>query len=61
MYLSQKIVDAMENKKLFEQELKLINQLLDVVNSKEEFDYLLAEKARLLSYSTQLKGGAQKW
>jgi len=51
----------MENKKLFEQELKLTLQLLDVVNSKEEYDYLLAEKARLLSYSTQLKGGAQKW
>jgi len=51
----------MENKKLFEQELKLTLQLLDVVNSKEEYDYLLAEKARLVFCLTQLKGGARKW
>ena len=34
----------MKNKNLQQAELELINKLLGVVNSKEEFDYLLAEK-----------------
>jgi len=37
----------MKNKNLHKVQLELINQLLEAVNSKEEFDYLLAEKANL--------------
>lgn len=51
----------MENKNIQSQELKLIEQLLGLVNSKEEFDYLMAGKARLLSCQLLMKGGARKW
>lgn len=39
----------MENKNLQQMELELIDFLLGVVNSKEEWEYLKAEEARLLS------------
>ena len=48
----------MKNKLLFQQRLLLINQLLDSVNSKEEFEYLLAERELILN-NLPLKGGAQ--
>lgn len=51
----------MENKNIQSQELELIEKLLDLVNSKEEFDYLMADKARLFSYNYYYKGGARKW
>lgn len=44
-------------------ELEVINKLLDVVNSKEEFQTLLKEREEILSlFSAQqsMKGGAQK-
>jgi hypothetical protein len=50
----------MNRKKLYE-ELKLTRFLLDLVNSKEEYEYLLREEAEilyLLTSNTQyLKGG----
>jgi len=48
----------MKNKILFQQRLKLINQLLDSVNSKEEFEFLLAERDSIIN-NLSLKGGAQ--
>jgi len=39
----------MKNKNLHKVQSELIGQLLEAVNSKEEFDYLQAEKSRLLS------------
>lgn len=38
---------TMENKNLLHTELELTKKLLEVVNSKEEFDYLLGEEKRL--------------
>lgn len=51
----------MENKKINQVESELIDQLLAVVNSEEEFLNLIAEKTRLFSYLILLKGGTQKW
>jgi len=51
----------MENKNIQSQELELICQLLDVVNSKKEFVDLIAEKTRLFSCLLLMKGGARKW
>lgn len=51
----------METKKTTEQELKLVEQLLWKVGSGEEFNYLVAEKARLSSHSKVMKGGMKKW
>jgi len=51
----------MENKNMHSEELELIMQLLAVVNSKEEFDYLIAERARLLSFPILLKRRCSKW
>lgn len=54
----------MENKINIQAELELTKKLLNVVNSKEEFDYLTREVERLtslLSCLIQLKGGARKW
>ena len=51
----------MENKKINRVELELIEQLLAVVNSKEEFDYLIAEKARLSFSLLLLKRRCLKW
>jgi len=48
----------MKNKILFQQRLSLIDQLLDVVNSEEEFNYLQQLKSHLLN-NLSLKGGAQ--
>jgi len=48
----------MKNKILFQQRLSLIDQLLDVVNSEEEFNYLQQLKLELLN-NLPLKGGAQ--
>ena len=48
----------MKNKRLFQYRLKLVNQLLDSINSKEEFEHLLIEKARL-NYNLSLKGGTR--
>ena len=42
----------MKNKNLQQAQSELIEQLLGAVNSKEEFNYLQAEKARL--FSTQI-------
>jgi len=53
----------MKNKTL--SELKLIRQLKEVVNSKEEYELLCSEERKILSsfsfYFHQLKGGARKW
>jgi len=51
----------MENKNNIQAELKLTCQLLDLVNSKEEFDYLIAEKARLCSLQLLLERRCSKW
>lgn len=51
----------MENKNIQLQELELIDKLLEAVNSKEEFEWLLAEKARLVNVVLLMKGGTQKW
>jgi len=51
----------MENKNIQSQETELTYRLLDVVNSKEEFENLVAEKSRLFFYLLLLKGGARKW
>ncbi len=40
----------MKNKNLQQAELELINKLLGVVNSKEEFDYWEAEKRKLPAF-----------
>ena len=46
----------MKNKNLPITELGLIRKLLGVVNSKEEFDYLLAEQKKLsLSFSHRIE------
>jgi len=53
----------MKNKTL--SELKLIEQLKELVNSKEEYDLLCSEEGKILSsfsfYVQQVKGGARKW
>ena len=53
----------MENKTLVE--LKLIAELKELVNSKEEFDLLCSGESKILSsflfYNQELKGGARKW
>jgi len=51
----------MEKINIHNQEKELICQLLDVVNSKEEFLNLMAEKTRLFSCLLLMKGGARKW
>jgi hypothetical protein len=51
----------MENKNIQSQELELICQLLDLVNSKEEFVYLIAEKTRLSFSSLLLQRRCSKW
>ena len=43
----------MKNKNFLNTELELIEKLLSTVNSKEEFNYLLAEQARLSSLFSQ--------
>jgi len=40
----------MKNKNLHKPQLELIELLLNAVNSAEEFDYLQAEKSRLVSF-----------
>ena len=55
------LLHSMENKLYNPTGLELINLLLESVNSKEEFDFLLAEKGRLLVY-IELEGGVKtKW
>ncbi len=56
----------MENKNLISSELELCSKLLNVVNSREELDFLQAEISRLFSSSHNfiiqrnlLKGGAR--
>jgi len=51
----------MENKNLNAIELELTQQLLDVVNSKEEFEFLKAEELRLGTpfFHIELEGGAR--
>jgi len=53
----------MENKTLAE--LKLVRWLKTVVNSKEEYDYLISEERKILSSLSftikELKGGTRKW
>ena len=39
----------MENKNLIKEELELTKKLLEVVNSKEEYEFLLSEVERLTS------------
>jgi len=51
----------METKKTNPQELKLVEQLLWMVGSGEEFNYLTAERARLSSNLQVMKGGKRKW
>jgi len=51
----------MEIKKTNTQELKLVKQLIPLVNSEKEFDCLMADKSRLSSNSKVLKGGVKKW
>jgi len=51
----------MENKNNIQAELKLTCQLLDLVNSKEEFVYLIAEKTRLFSSLLLLQRRCSKW
>ena len=57
----------MENKYTEQSSYNLVVKLLDEVNSKEEFDYLLGEKVRLwslispdFSFQIELKGGMRK-
>ena len=54
VYICRCIVDIMINK-----ELKLIESLLEIVNSDEEFNILLQDK-RILQ-NEQMKGGTRKW
>ena len=53
----------MENKTLVE--LKLIAELKELVNSKEEYDLLISDEKKILSSlyfnAQELKGGARKW
>jgi len=54
----------MDSKEL-KAELKLTRKLLDLVNSKEEYEFLKKEEARLSSllsssYSNKLKGGTRE-
>lgn len=51
----------METKKINTQELKLVEDLLPIVNSEAEYNSLMADKVRLCSYSKVMKGGVRKW
>jgi len=51
----------MENKNNIQAENKLISQLLDLVNSKEEFLNLIAEKTRPFSSLLLLQRRCSKW
>lgn len=42
----------MKNKIILQQKLELVEQLLEAVNSKEEFEQLQSEKAQLLNFYT---------
>jgi len=48
----------MKNKILFKQRLVLNNQLLEAVNSREEYELLLTERDSII-YDLSLKGGTQ--
>jgi len=52
----------MKNKILREAELELTRKLLGLVNSKEEYEFLRREEARLSFFlSNEMKGGTRKW
>lgn len=51
----------MEKINIHSEELELNNLLLAVVNSKEEFDYLIAEKTRLSFLLNIAERRCSKW